>query len=667
MVLNSEGRAAAGAKVSLRITDRDHEQVHSVELVASKFGIVHDDWPVGASAELGEYDIVLKREGSHETEIARHQVRLSRYELPVFHVTAKPDRTAYLPGKEPRVTVSGEYLFGKPVPKGQVKIVRNNDSRWNRKTRKSESTDETVAEGEAGADGIFIGQLNVKANQEKLRDGGRSRFEDIHFSAYYKDMSSGRTEQRRFDVRITRDAIHVYVVHAQARKDLPSEVYISTSYADGRPASAAVNIVYQDQTTSLRTNRYGIGKAMLLCRGDWCSQSHSDEGQEAKITATDSAGLTGVEEVGELWRGGGNTLQLETKHTIYRQSEPVTVRVTTSRSSVADQFVMVHAIAGDRDVASRVARITNHKGEITFPYQAEFQRTVVFAAWTGVDAESDHRVTVPGSTAVVFPDGADLRVSATTDRNTYRPGEKTSLRMQVVSANGTPVDAALGLAVVDQAVLERARTDNEFGHRRWFGCTHCGGAGDREIGGISLDDLYALQPAAAISPELDLVAEALVAGTGAMITSDSSESIGSKPEFPKVTAQMRDFQSALDKHYADSLEFPRDVSALWSALGRRWSDLEDPWGMSYLTEFSVNGRNFVITLRSAGPDKRRGTADDFIIATFRRPYFTPLQHLIKEVLNKQDAYPATDTAFVNLLSANGLLLNSLPDPWGTPY
>ena len=100
----------------------------------------------------------------------------------------------------------------------------------------------------------------------------------------------------------------------------------------------------------------------------------------------------------------------------------------------------------------------NHKGEVVFPFQAEYRRTVVFAAVS--DSQTDDNA---GSKAVVFPDSSDLSVSISPGRAEYKPGEKASVRVQVRSADGRPVEAALGLAVVDLAVLERSRT----GQRIW--------------------------------------------------------------------------------------------------------------------------------------------------------------------------------------------------------
>jgi uncharacterized protein YfaS (alpha-2-macroglobulin family) len=232
--------------------------------------VIADDWPIPETSSLGAYQIALTSETDDDYVLARHVVRVSRYELPTFTVLAKPDRAAYLPDQPSRVTITANYLFGKPVPKGKVKIVRDREPQWNPKTRKSEPSDETVSQGEADANGTFIADLDLKADQQELRESESQRFQDIHFAAYYTDPGSGRTEQRRFDVRITREPIHIYLIHTNSGASSP--VYVSTSYADGKPASAAVDIVLQNRTTSLHRIATESARHLLLLRERWMAR-----------------------------------------------------------------------------------------------------------------------------------------------------------------------------------------------------------------------------------------------------------------------------------------------------------------------------------------------------------------------------------------------------------
>jgi hypothetical protein len=603
IVLDARGQADAGAEVTLRIEDERGERVHTAKRTASKFGVVSDSWVLPASASLGQYLIAVSED---DEELGRHVVRVGRYELPLFRVTAALDRRAYLPGEAVKVRVSGAYLFGKPVPKGRVKITRRD-------------SEELATTGVAGGDGEFEAQLNLDEDWAALR--AEQRFRDVALVASYEDPVSGRSEQRRFDVRLSREAIHVYVRRG----------YVMTAYADGRPAAATVELRAGGRVAKASTNRYGVGRVAWEAEG------------EVEVRATDAAGLSG-RHAEYVSAGVRSPLRWELGRTLHRAGEAVTVGLM---SSAAEQAVVVHAIAEGRRVASRVVLLKNHRGEVTFPYQAEFRRTVVFA----VAGHAAMR-------AVVFPDGSDLTLKVSPERGTYRPGESAGLRIAVASLDAKPVAAAVGLAVVDAAVLERARTDTEFGRRSWFACAFCVDVNESEIGGIRLNDLYTLPASTVISPELDLVAEVLAAEATAEVRTDTDESLARPPQFSLISAQM-------ERHYLDTLEFPETAEELdrmaYGALAA------DPWGSPWLKEFGWSETDRFVTIRSAGPDKLAGTADDFETANFRRPYFAPLRRLIAEALAGEVDYPADLEAFAKLLGARGLLWESLRDPWGTPY
>ncbi|MBL8239044.1 MAG: hypothetical protein JNM66_16600, partial [Bryobacterales bacterium] len=571
---------------------------------------VQADFRLPATAETGQYDIRLLSDG--EQKLAQHAVRVSRYDLPSFRVEVRLQSSAFLPGRPAIITVSAQYLFGKPVPNGKVKIVRGDD---------------TIALGETAPDGTFRTVIDVSRNYKHFPEGGR--FQDISFAAHVLDPLSGRTEQRRFDVRISREALHVYLL------PIPETAlaYISTYAADGRPDSAKVEMTLNGQITRVETNKYGIARVPL------------GPGEEARLRAVDAAGRTGTARQW-IYQRALNALKITPTKTLHTVGESVALQLS---SPIPETQIFVHALVDNQRIATRVARVRAGRAEVTFPFQPEFRRTVVFVA---EDA----------SRAVIFPDSSDLQITAAPEHPTYRPGESASLQLRVLNSAGQPIQAALGVAVVDQAVMERARTDEEFGPRRWFACAYCRDEA-AEIGGVRLSDLYRAKP----TPELDLVAEALVARETGFSKTDASEDWRSHPTFGSIRTQSDLMERRLRDHYARTLEFPRDLSTLSRHINLAEEAFADPWGTPYSPAFGILGDDYTITLQSAGPDKRHGTKDDFTAATLRSPYFLPLSRLISDALAKRQDYPANTSELAALLRSNGLVLETLRDPWGHPY
>lgn len=206
---------------------------------------------------------------------------MTRYELPTYTVQAEPDRTYYLPGQDAVVDVHAEYFFGQPVKSGKVKVVKQQERRWNYKAQKWDVEESVAVTGELGSDGHCKAKINLEEELKDLSDGSYARFRDISLAAYVTDGSTGRTEQGRFNVRVTKEPIHLYVLEPNFEQNLESRLfYVTSSYADGTPASVEGEISASapkdedengnrfDETKKtivahFHTNKYGIGRAEL--------------------------------------------------------------------------------------------------------------------------------------------------------------------------------------------------------------------------------------------------------------------------------------------------------------------------------------------------------------------------------------------------------------------
>jgi hypothetical protein len=212
LAIDHRSRAQANAKLTLDVRDPDNTLVFRTETTTSHFGIGAADWQVPARLRLGNY--TLDAQGDN-TGSARAQIRISRYDLPTFTVAPKPDKPFYLPGQNAVVEVRANYLFGKPVLHGHVRVVRETSREWNFEKQQYDTKEGAIYAGELNADGGFTAHVDLAEDEKQYTDPDNDRsasndFEDLHLAAYVTDASTGRTEQRRFDLRIAAQPLHVY-------------------------------------------------------------------------------------------------------------------------------------------------------------------------------------------------------------------------------------------------------------------------------------------------------------------------------------------------------------------------------------------------------------------------------------------------------------------------
>ncbi len=244
LAMDASGKVKAGEEYEVRIVDESDDLVHSAKLKASRFGVASTDWEIPDGANFGRYTIRLKTEDTDWYFL--RSVNIRRYELPSFRVTAIPDHPFYLAAQSAQVEIRGEYLFGKPVTAGKVRITAADDETKN------------VAEGVLDASGRFRAALDTNAEFNEY-----TKFEDRHFIAFLTDPSTNRTEQRKFDIRIWRDPVHIYAVRME-NNNAGRRLYVTTYSPDGTPLRSSVDVA--NGATVLgkgTTNRFGLTRIDL--------------------------------------------------------------------------------------------------------------------------------------------------------------------------------------------------------------------------------------------------------------------------------------------------------------------------------------------------------------------------------------------------------------------
>jgi len=682
LMFDSLRRALAGQKATLRIKDPEGTTVFHTELSASRFGVASADWNVPENTRLGDYSVEVELEGDRfNNSPGTSFVKISRYDLPNFTVNTKPDHPYYLPNQNAAVEVRGDYLFGQPVKRGRVRVVRESERRWNYREQKWESEEGDKYEGEVGADGRFVAHINLGDEHLELKESDYSRYRDLSYAAYFTDASTNRTEERRFDLRLTKDAIHVYVIERTSTqtRDLPLEFYVSTSYADGSPASCEVRINLlrkQDDRaveTALRTigtNKYGLARVTGLTP----PRDPDDDEREVELTlrARDVKGRTGTHSE-TVSLENEPAIRVETDKPLYRDGDPIHATIVGNRP---DLGLTVDLIGDKKVLQSQLVRLQNGKASLMFPFRLDFVGSLTLAAYS--PAPDDEDEVIGASRTVLYPHDRDLKLKLALNQESYRPGEEASASFLTSSATGQAAESALGIVIFDKAVEERARTDRDFGGRYGFYDSYCYlTACSGSIGGVTRKHLDQLDLAKPLPEGLDLVAEVLLTDIRFkphLFRSKSFERDPARAFSDSIKSQIDPLKAQLESEYQKDCVYPTDQAALQrfaASAGIALEELRDPWQTLYRSSFFPEGVSDVFQLTSAGADKQFETEDDFNVLTINRPYF----RFPGEAINRAASRYHTRTgqfirhsaALKSELRSEGIDFDTLRDPWGGPY
>jgi hypothetical protein len=682
LMFDSGRHALADQKATLKVSDPESTTVFRAELITSRFGVASADWAIPENTRLGDYRIEVELEGDkYESSYGAATVKISRYDLPNFTVNVKPDRSFYLPEQNADVEVRGDYLFGQPVKRGHVRVVRETERHWNYREQKYETEEGDKYEGDVDAGERFVAHINLAGEQAELKQQDYSRYRDLSYAAYFTDATTNRTEQRRFDLRLSKDAIHVYVIERNSRqaRGFPLEFYVSTAYADGTPASCEVAIsrVWESEDSrpevalrTIRTNKYGLAKVSELTPP---SDPDDKDGEVSlMLRARDGKGADG-QHTETLNFGDEPVIRIETDKPLYRDGDPIRAEIVASQP---DLTLTLDVIGETNVLQSQLVRLKDGRASLAFPYVKSFDGPLTIAAYA--PAPDGGNSVISGSRTVLYPHDRDLKLKLALNQESYRPGEEASANFVTRTAKGRVAESAIGVIIFDKAVEERARTDREFGGRYGFYGSFCylfGCGGD--IAGVSRKDLDQVDLSKPLPEGLQLVAEVLLAEDSFVPHFFHSEEFGGNPT--KVfsdffESQIDPLKDRLEIEYKQNCVYPTEQAALRrlaSMSGIDLDELQDPWDMPYHFSFFAAGASDVFQLTSAGADKQFDTADDFTVLRTERPYF----RFTGEAINRAVArYHARTGKFIREASTlqselrqEGIDFGALRDPWGQPF
>jgi hypothetical protein len=598
LALDRAHHAAAGARsLTFELEDSRGNKVFKKATQTDAFGISSAEFGLADEVNLGTYHLRARLDGA-ESSAAEIALNVERYVLPKFKVAVEfpkeERRRGYRPGEHVTGTIRANYFFGKAVDDAEVNV-------------KASAMDVAVFDagsvhGKTDADGAWRFDLKLPSYfAGRPLDHGAAR---VLVEATVKD-SAGHSETRGEPVTVSQSPLIVTAVPEGGTliPNLENQVFILTSYADGTPAAASVRVHTPDGSAEKATTDEG-GVAVVRFKP-------GADARPLRIEATDKEGNQASSEVTLETRSDGDQILLRTERAVYRAGDRIALRVlSTKRKGTA----YIDIVKDGQTVLTRDVDIAGGEADLEFTATPELAGTVDIGAYLfGSDARAagDHRL--------VFVQPADeLKIEATADAASYKPGGEARIRFRVTNSRGEGVQAALGLQVVDEAVFALAEKQPGFA-KVFFYLEQEAMKPRYEIHSIGMPE--AIEPAAAGQVERrDLAARALFAATEIVRVNGFETEAGRTPPQDK-----RDEYAG--RYFA---RFQTQVRLLAAKLGHAWSEdaggdlskmaarmagqpeVRDAWG----TDLRVGpgwdaGRARYYLVSSAGPDKRFDTGDDF--------------------------------------------------------
>ena len=579
------------ADITFEISDPKGNKVFKQTGKTSKYGIFSADFKLANLVNLGNYQVSVLING--ETA-AQKTLTVEKYVLPKFGIEFTADKGFYMPGETVKGEIVSNYFYGKPVSQGIVHIeAKTSDV--------SETTFQTI-DAALSHDGKYAFTLKLPN----------------YFAGNSLDPGKAKA---KLEITVTDSADHAqsvvkYLTVAQspvivtlvpaAGKVLPGteqDVYLILTDPAGNPVSADVRIVGESTTHSVGESGFAEFKTMLYQDGvatveviykgkTYKSVVHfnSDRNDEFIFLSTDSS--------------------------IYDAEEDVEVSVFTGFGPNAEQPSMLpdraylDVVVEDQIRLTKVVELKEGKGKISFPLDETMHGVVEFLAYY-LTKEGN---IIRSSKAVYVRKASSLSVGFSTDKEEYKPRETAKARFTVKDAEGKPAAAALGVAMVDEAVFHVMDFVPGM-EATYFNTENAIMESNFVIYGTTYQDIVSPAEDEEAEEETEKRASAFFADNAGNLQHDMAEEDYSQYESQHLSAarsavltKVKEIQETLPDFDWDECDTETVIKKLNKIILK--PENADPWGntMSVSTGGYCGGMHAYFT--SAGPDETPDTKDD---------------------------------------------------------
>ncbi len=604
----SDHEAAANRKLTFEVEDSRGNKVFKKATETDQFGVASAEFGLADEVNLGTYHLrALMGDPEAPTNTAEIALNVERYVLPKFKVAVdfsengKKQKRGYQPGDHVTGTVRANYFFGKPVDRAEINM-------------KASAMDVAVVEvasakGKTDSDGSYRFDIQLPKYFSGLPlSHGAAR---VLIEATVKD-SAGHAETRGEPITVSDSPLLITAIPEGGTlvPNLENHVFILASYPDGTPAKANVTVhaagnVDQHVDTDdggVAVVRYTAHRVVPFVCCD-----------TLEIDASDQEGNHASSRVDLQARDGEDQILLRTEHAVYRAGERIQLKLFSTKARGA---AYVDIVKEGQTVLTRDLEFENGQAELSLTATPEMAGTVDISAYVfGRDARpvGDHRL-------IFVQPADDLKIETVADAAVYKPGGEARIQFRVTNSRGQGVHAALGLQVVDEAVFALAEKQPGFA-KVFFYLEQEVMKPRYEIHSIGMPEI--VEPVEKSQAEQrDRAAQVLFSATEIVNPNNFETKFGGDVPMARYGEYARRYSLHFQKQANDLAktlsqayeENPKagDPVRLYAKLAEAGGmEFRDAWGTSLTFEperWDASHKYYLV--RSAGPDRRFGTADD---------------------------------------------------------
>jgi 5-hydroxyisourate hydrolase-like protein (transthyretin family) len=425
---------ARSATVDFLVQDGKGNKVFRQSVPTSQYGIAAAEFTLADRVNQGDYKLSVTLGNT----VSEKTVEVRPYVLPKFGLSVTTDRTFYTPGQRVEGSVQADYFFGKPVAESEVHLTG------------------VIYDVERVALVDLTGQTDANGRYDfsfDLPDYFAGSGLDSSQAQFALEVSvidqTDHTEQTSLTLPVAAQPIVIEAVAESGtlRPGVENVIYLLTAYPDGTPAQTQLELQAGQVSSTLTTNEYGLAEFAF---------TPNEIGFDLGVQASDERGFKAYRTFQFQAEAGADHVLLRADRAAYVVGETMNLVALTP---VEGGSIYLDIVKEGQTLSTRAEPIQAGRAEFAIDLSPDLYGTLELHAY---------KVLLDGTLVrdtrlVVVDEPRDLAIAISADKDSYLPGETATLEFQTTDqAEGTPVQTALGLAIVDESVFALQRQDPGF-------------------------------------------------------------------------------------------------------------------------------------------------------------------------------------------------------------
>ncbi len=426
---------ARGASIDFLVQDAKGNKVFRQSVPASDFGIASVDFILADMVNQGNYNL----SATIGNTVSEKTVEVRPYVLPKFGISLTTDQTFYTPGQHVEGSLQADYFFGKPVAQGEVQL--------------------TGLAYDVGRVELvnLLGQTDEQGHYAFSFDlpdyfaGSGLDSQQAQFALEVTVIDqTDHAEQTSASLPVAAQPIVIEAVaeSGNLRPGVENIIYILTAYPDGAPAQTSLEIrAGQNAPQILATGEYGLAEFRFV-------PDHNST--NINIQAGDERGFNATRSFQFEVEGGSDHVLLRADRAAYVVGETMNLTALTSFDAGS---IYLDIVKEGQTLLTRSQPVQIGRADFAIDVSPDLYGTLELHAYKVLRDGT----LVRDTRVVVVDEPRDLAIAVSADRDTYLPGDTATLDFRTSARNdATPVQTALGLAIVDESVFALQRQDPGF-------------------------------------------------------------------------------------------------------------------------------------------------------------------------------------------------------------